>query len=337
LIKQVHFIATTTDVDAPEFATLFFDNVVRLHGVPDDIVSDRGSLFTSEFWTCVCQKLGIQRKLSTAFHPQTDGQTERANRVLEDMLRHYVNPACDDWDEFLSAAEFAVNSSVNVSTKFAPFYLAYGEIPPSPLVLDLGRKGPTKGHEVAAKVADALKKAKSNLAEAQSRAKRYADLHRREVEFKVGDLVLLSTKNLKLRVRKDTKLLPKFVGPCRVLQRIGNVAYRLELPRQWRVHDVFHVSLLRKYVSRGNQGFVAAPPVEWLSDEPLYEVEAILDHHVPAPRGRAPARKPAETKYLVKWAGYDHLHNSWEKESNLINCAEALADYWQRANATKST
>ena len=87
LTKMIHFVATTTDVDAPEFATLFFDSVVRLHGIPNNIVSDRGSIFTSGFWTELCKKLGIRRKLSTAFHPQTDGQTERANRVMEDTVR----------------------------------------------------------------------------------------------------------------------------------------------------------------------------------------------------------------------------------------------------------
>ena len=97
---------------------------------------------------------------------------------------------------------------------------------------------------------------------------------------------------------------------------------------------MFHVSLLRKYVSHRNKGFVASPPVEWLNDEPLYEVEAILDHYTPAPRGRAPKKSARETKYLIKWVGYDHLHNSWETESDLVRCKESLADYWRRTNVS---
>ena len=298
-------------------------------------MSDRGSLFTSEFWTNVCQKLGVRRKLCTAYHPQTDGQTERANRVLEDTLRSYVNPACDDWDQHLSAAEFAVNSSVNKSTRQAPFYLAYGALLRSPLTLDLRTPVPRKGYEVAERVSEAVSEAKRCLEKAQQRAKAFADRNRREVEFAVGDQVLISTKNLKLRVRKDTKLLPKFVGPVTILRRIGPVAYKLELPPNWKVHNVFHVSLLRRYVRRGNAGHVSAPPSEWLSEDPLYEVDTILDHVTrPGPsKGRT---KRTVTKFLIKWKGYDHLHNSWEPESNLVNCKDALADYWQRHNAKSS-
>jgi hypothetical protein len=150
-----------------------------------------------------------------------------------------------------------------------------------------------------------------------------------ETSFQVDDLVLLSTKNLKLKVTKakgKTKLLPKFIGPLRVKERIGKVAYRLELPPRWKVHDVFHVSLLRRYITRGNRGHVAAPPVAWLDEEPLYEVEKILEHE-DVRVGRKVVRR-----FLIKWARYDASHNSWERESNLVSCDEVLADYWQRFN-----
>jgi hypothetical protein len=191
---------------------------------------------------------------------------------------------------------------------------------------------PRKGYEVAKRVAEAVTAAKKSLEQAQNRAKSYADKHRREVDFAVGDKVLISTKNLKLKVRKDTKLLPKYVGPVVVLKRIGPVAYKLELPPQWKVHDVFHASLLRRYIQRGDAGHVAAPPVDWLNNEPLYEVESILDHA----QRQAPSKtrtKRFVTKYLLKWKGYDHLHNSWEPEENLVNCKDVLDEYWKRVNA----
>ena len=188
---------------------------------------------------------------------------------------------------------------------------------------------------MAEPVAKAVKAAKKSLEQAQQRAKAYADKGRREVDFTVGDKVLISTKNLKLKVRKDTKLLPKYVGPVTILKRIGPVAYKLELPPQWRIHDVFHASLLRRYIERGDTGHVAAPPTEWLAEDPLYEVEAILDHaQRPAPSKTRTKR--ITTKYLIKWKGYDHLHNSWEPEANLINCRELLEEYWQRVNAKSS-
>ena len=201
--------------------------------------------------------------------------------------------------------------------------------------MDLRSPVPKKGYEVAKRVSEAVKRAKTCLQQAQQRAKEYADKNRREVNYEVGDKVLISTKNLKLKVRKDTKLLPKYVGPVSIVKRIGPVAYKVELPPNWKVHDVFHASLLRKYVQRGGAGHVAAPPAEWLTDEPDYEVEAILDHCIrPAPRKTRTSK--VTKKYLIKWKGYDHLHNSWEPESNLDNCADILAEYWQRVNAKSS-
>ena len=116
-----------------------------------------------------------------------------------------------------------------------------------------------------------------------------------------------------------------------ILRKIGPVAYKLEPPPQWRVHDVFHVSLLRAYFSRGGVGHVAAPPAEWLANELLYEVEAILDHYAKSAPRKTRTKKPTFF-FLVKWKGYDHLHNNWEPESNLLNCKDVLAQYWSRVN-----
>jgi len=331
LSKMVHFAPTTTDVNAEEFASLFFDNIVRLHGMPKDIVSDRGSVFTSDFWKHYTKRFGTGLSMSTAFHPQSDGQTERLNRVLEDMLRNYVNPTCDDWDVYLACAEFAVNNAVNKSTGHTPFYLNFGEHPPTPLTVDLPGPFPRTAEEVTLRIHSAIKDAKVLLEAAQSRAKAYADTQRRDVTFAVGDRVLLSTKNLKLRVKQNTKLLPKFVGPLDIVSRVGPVAYKLELPSTWSVHPVFHVSLLKKFVPQGHQGFVAAPPAaDWIAGELVYEVEEILDHR-DSVVGRQKRRQ-----FLIKWVGYDAIHNSWERESNLVSCDDALAEYWAKYNSPAS-
>ncbi len=327
LTKMVRIAPTHTEATAEEYAQLLLDNVIRHHGVPSLILSDRGALYTSKVTEELYKRLRITRKLSTSFHPQTDGQTERLNRVLEDTLRHYVNATCDDWDKYLSCAEFAINSAVNASTGFAPFELAYGELPCTPLTMEVTKDHLTKGEEIADTLQRTVHTAKRLLDAAKARYKSYADRGRRVVTFSVGEHVLLSTKNLKLRVKHDTKLLPKYIGPLKVVSVVGAVAYKLELPPKWRVHPVFHVSLLKKYISRNAEGHVATPPVEWLDEEPLYEVEAIVDHH------DASFRHKTVRKYLIKWKGYGHEFNSWERDSNLVNCAEALAEYWQKRNA----
>lgn len=328
--KMVHIAPTTSNVNSEEFAQLFLDNVVRLHGLPTELVTDRGSQFISNFWKTLCEKLGMRRAMSTAFHPQTDGQTERTNRVLEDMLRHYISPTCDDWDEHLYAAEFAINNTVNASTRFTPFYLNYGEHPLTPLSAEIPVKDAvTDAETLAARIVDAVKSAKQNLLDAQSRQKAYADLKRRPCSFKVGDEVLLSTKNIKLRVQKATKLLPKYIGPFKILRSVGPVAFELDLPAELRVHRVFHASLLKPYVRTGTTREQPKPlPVEWIEGDPVYEVEKILLHRDRRIKGGRTRRE-----YLIKWSGYGPEHNSWVSEKDCVNCDQALEAYWRWAKS----
>ena len=142
LSKMVHFAATNTTVTAEDTAKLFRHEVFRLHGMPREIISDRDTRFTSAFWKEVCRLLSIRQGLSTAYHPQTDGQTERTNRILEDMLRHYVNPTLDDWDEHLDAVEFAVNNAWQESIRTTPFFLNYGLRPHTPSEVELPSRVP---------------------------------------------------------------------------------------------------------------------------------------------------------------------------------------------------
>jgi hypothetical protein len=133
LTKMVKFAPCMKTDDAAEAAHLFVKHVVSMHGMPDEIYSDRDTRFTSKFWQELMKGLGIKQKLSSAFHPETDGQTERTNRVLEEYLRHYVNPHQDDWDEWLPMAEFAYNNSVHAATvRHTPFFLCYGRHPKLP-------------------------------------------------------------------------------------------------------------------------------------------------------------------------------------------------------------
>lgn len=242
----------------------------------------------------------------------------------------------DDWDDLLPLAEFAINNSCHSSTGHTPFFLNSGQHPLNPLTLgQLGNSQRTARHarvrELPAveafvtSISEALHQAKVNLKAAQDRQKSYADQHRRELEFSIGDKVLLSTKNLKLKTTGPRKLFPKYVGPFTVVERIGKVAYKLDLPPHMRCHPVFHVSILQPYRCDGR---VQPPPVPVAVDGDLeYEVEDILQHR-DTRRGTRTVRS-----YLVKWLGYGPEHNTWEPERNL-NCDELIAKYWKGKHAT---
>ena len=175
---------------AEDFANVFMTEVFKHHGLPEEIISDRGTIFRG-FFAEVCKQLGIKQAMSTAFHPQTDGQTERTNRTLEEMLRHYISPSQDDWDLKLSCAEFAVNNAVKAATSFSPFYLNHGRHPRAPSSIVVDTQLPS-AHEFAEKLNVAISRARDCLAAAQAHMKRNADSHRRDAQLAVGDEVLLS-------------------------------------------------------------------------------------------------------------------------------------------------
>jgi hypothetical protein len=322
LSKLVHLVPTTTTMTAPEVAKLFVDNVVRLHGVPSSVVSDRDKNFTAHFWRTVCELWGMTQLMSTAFHPQTDGQTERVNRVLEEYLRSYVGPLHEDWDTYLSMAEFAINNARQASTGMSPFYMTYGCHPRMPDRLGLASKETPAAIQYVRNVEKAVSEAKAALAEAQSRMANYYNSKRRDVSYEPGDLVLLSTTNLRLKVPGSGKLLPRFVGPFPVEKQVGKAAYKLALPPSMLVHPVFHVSLLHPYSSDGASQ--PPPPLSFSSGIPLYEVEEVLQHR-DVRRGKRTVKQ-----FLIKWAGYGHEHNTWEPEGNLNK--SALDSYWARVN-----
>jgi hypothetical protein len=326
LSKMVHLAPCKKSVTAAGCADLFFRHVVRLHGAPDSIVSDRGTTWVNAFWEQMCARWQIKQKLSSAFHPQTDGQTERMNRTLEETLRHYVDTGRADWDEHLPCAEFAINDSVNSSTGFTPFFLNYGEHPSNPL-LGAPPAGPARSLDATAfteAIADAVKSAKEHLRAAQDRQKAAADKRRRDVTFTVGDHVLLSTRNLRLAGPK--KLMPRWIGPFPITELIGKTAARLELPAELQVHNVFHYSLLKPYCADARSR--PPPPLPVLEEgKPLWAVKAILSHRdVRAGSGRS------MREYLVEWQDRGAEHHTWEPAEVLTNCDELVQAYLHTKN-----
>ncbi|KAJ9519051.1 hypothetical protein QJQ45_003519 [Haematococcus lacustris] len=332
LSKMLHLIPTTATATAPDIAKLFFDHVFKHHGLPEAIISDRDPKFTSDFWTSLFHLTGTRLLMSSAYHPQTDGQSERANRTVEDMLRPYLNHYKTDWDEHLAAVEFAYNSSTHVGTGFSPFYLNYGHHPRTPEAL---LQPPST--LVPSSAADAfvttmrsnIDTAKAALQRAIDKQKQQADKHRRHLEFNVGDKVLLSTATLNLKTPSNSaKLQPRYVGPFKVLTKISPVAYKLDLPTTIRITPTFHISKLRPYLTTSSfpDRHVDLQPLPQLEDgEEYFTIEAIL--------GRRWNDSQHAFQYLVKWKGYDDSFNSWEWGPALAeqeDVAAMIRDYTAR-------
>ena len=324
-IKLAHYIPTTTDITAPRLATLFIDNIVRLHGLPSNIISDRDPRFTSLFWKSLWKQLGTQLSMSTAFHPQSDGQTERQNRTLEQSLRAYTDYKQDDWDEHLSLIELAHNNSIQASTGYTPMFLNTGQHPRMPIHNALGKD--TLINDTATTLIenlyDTLEQAHRNIKMAQSNQAKYANEHRREFEqWKVGQQVMLSTTNLK-HAGRAPKLCGNWIGPLTIKRVLSKVTYELELPPNMKIHPVFHVSHLK--LANDSSSFPSRPivddrpPAELLDDtkEEVYEVENIVNKRIA--RGK--------TMYLVKWKGYPEWENTWEPESAFKYHRDAINEY----------
>jgi hypothetical protein len=331
LTKMVHFAATTTNVTAPQLATLFMQNVLRLHGLPESILSDRDPRFVAHFWRAFWSQLGTTLTMSTAYHPQTDGQTERSNRTLEEMLRSRINFQQDDWDDHLAAAELATNNAVQASTGFSPFYLNFGRQAKLPFDHAIAELLPSNNPESVDRIKrlqEDLERARSNILAAQQRQSRYLDPRRRDVTFNVGDKVLLSTEHLKMTGVAGTrspKFTYKYIGPFAIKRKVNDNAYELDLPRQLQIHPVLNISRLKQYhdpsvsfPSRSQPDH--RPPADSIREDgaELFEVESII-----AKRGNN-----RRVEYLVKWLGYPHWESTWEKSSSLLpDAEEAVAEY----------
>ncbi|CAA7018064.1 unnamed protein product [Microthlaspi erraticum] len=249
LTKSAHFLAIKKTDGAAVLARKFVREIVRLHGVPASIVSDRDPRFTSEFWRAFQAEMGTKVHLSTTYHPQTDGQSERTIQTLEDLLRMCVLDWGGHWADHLSLVEFAYNNSFQASIGMAPFEALYGRPCRTPLCWTQVGERSMYGATYVQETTEKVRVVRLNMKEAQDRQKSYADRRRRELEFQVGDRVYLKMAMLRGPNRSiaENKLSPRFMGPFPVVERVGPLAYRLELPEIMKAfHKVFHVSMLRK-------------------------------------------------------------------------------------------
>ena len=347
--KLCHLIPCNSNASALEVAQLLWNYVFSKHGSPKQLISDRDTRFNNEVFQGIMQQMTTRHTMSTAFHPQTDGQTERLNRVVEETLRHYVSYRQDDWDLLLPAIEFAINNQWQDSIQTTPFFLNYGYHPTLPVDIRMSNSALAdsflheKQHIIRAggkffaqainrlnqqHLTGLVAKATEMINAAKQRQKHYADQKRRPLAFEPEQEVFLNTKHLRVSAVPSKKLFPRWLGPFTVDKAIGKVAYRLRLPAHWRIHNVFHVSLLKPYRENGTHH----PPPPWAlldTQDPELEVEAILDHEPKSvkPERNLPANVLKDLRFKVRWRHYGSDHDTWEPYSNMKNASEFLSAY----------
>jgi hypothetical protein len=329
LTKLTHIVPINISISAEQTAAVFFHEVVRLHGLPSKIISDRDVRFTSRFWQALFQLTGTKLNFSSSHHPETDGQTERMNRTIEDLLRTQISHNETSWLDHIDAIEIAINNSKQASTLHSPYFLNFGFHPNFNLSIPNAQTNNAAASNIVKTLTDHIEQAKLNLEQAIKHQKDQADSHRKELTFQVDEQVYLSTKHIKMQQYSSTKIKPRFIGPFKITKIISPVAYKLELPNSMSIHPVFHISLLKPAVSVSNDLNSAqdnndidqpVPPIV-STDDPLqlYEVEQILKKRC---RGN-------QIQYLVKWLNYPDHENSWEPEQNLTQAQDLIIEWEQ--------
>nr|KYP58323.1 Retrotransposable element Tf2 [Cajanus cajan] len=305
LSKYGHFVLIEHPYSARTISAIFVKEIIRLHGIPTSIVRDRDPTFMSHFWQELFRLQGTKLKMSTAYHPETDGQTEVLNRTLETYLRCFSSEQPRVWADFIPWAEYWYNTSFQASAKCTPFEVVYGRPPPSlarfvPVAQDLQDRD------------EALTQLKFHLQRAQHQMIHYANAHRKPLEFQPGDYVYLKIRPHR-QTSMPTKLHPKlsarYYGPYSVFKRIGAVAYQFRLPTEARIHPVFHVSQLKKAL--GNHMVEAVVPVELQLPLESYQPSEVLGSRVITQDGTR------LSQVLIRWQGKAPEDATWEDAATL--------------------
>ena len=343
LTKMVRLVATQTTLSATGFASLFMKEVFPHYGLPENLISDRGPQWNSEMFQAMCDTLGIKLKLSTAYHPQTNGLVERTNEVVGTALRHYVASDHRDWNEYLPFIEFALNSSYHETIQCTPFQLNRIVVPKNPFGVLSGVEGLTTslGHNMgvstinselgvrtALQAHEKFEWAKKCVQVAKDRMKMAFDGKKRNQHlYQMGDKVWFNIRNISLRhPTMRHKLVPKYLGPVVILETVGRSAVKLELPAALKIHPTVSISLVKPFHSRKG---CSPPPVQIAGIEE-WEVDKVTDHNLLRSK-KAGGLNLVEFK--AKWKG--SYEDSWHELVDFKHSIE-LVEQYLRVSCTKS-
>ena len=306
--KGVHLGALPSNHSAFKVASLFIDIVCKHHGFPRSIVSDRDPIFLSSFWRELFRLSGTRLRMSTAYHPQSDGQTEVMNRVLEQYLRSFVHAQPNTWYRYLTMAEWCYNTSIHSSSGMTPFEVIYGKPPPT---LPHYLQGASTNEAVDSMLhsrQEIHRKLQQRIRKAQDAMKKAADKKRRDVNYSIGQWVYVKLRPFRQRSVAGLihpKLSKRYFGPFQISERVGQVSYKLKLPDAARIHPVFHCSLLREH-----HGTPPTQPDRWplqfIAHKPVARPLCILDSKLDT------SSSPPNQLVLVQWAGQPPEDTTWE-------------------------
>jgi transposase InsO family protein len=324
--KYATFIPVPKTTSAEDTAKHFFKHIVKYWGLPQSIISDRDTRFTGTFWRELFRIMGSKLCMSSSYHPQSDGQTERYNSMLEEYLRHFANASQKNWVSLLDVAQFCYNSQKNSGTGKSAFEVVTGQQPCLPHTISSSEIGKCpRANNFSREWQQDIDLARSLLEKASARMKKQADKRRTYRNFVEGDQVMVKfiqheRRNLRGR---DHRLLQKYDGPFKVVKKIGRSAYKIEPPTWWKIHPVFHVSLLKPFHPDDED------PARSTSHRPTLKLPPLpkrIAEDIIADRIITVSRKPRQ-QYLIKWEGQNPEENTWENEADLSAFPSLLTRY----------
>ncbi|KAI4899248.1 hypothetical protein NFI96_022015 [Prochilodus magdalenae] len=319
--RGVRFVPFPSLPTAFQTAECLFNYVFRFFGIPENIVSDRGTQFTSQVWSAFMERLGVSVSLTSGYHPQANGQCERMNQELGKFLRVYCHENQNDWSAYLPWAEMAQNSLVSSTTSLTPFQCMLGYQPPLMPWSAQSSDVPSVEHWMR-RSEEVWEQTHQRIENVLRKHKHYADRRRGDTpSYNPGDRVWLSTRDFRL-TEGSRKLMPKYIGPFKILNKINDVTYKLELPAQYRVCSSFHVSLLKPVVPGPLDAAspeATPPPPVLVEGAPVYAVRRLLDSR----------RRRGALQYLVDWEGFGPEERSWVPAADVLDPA-LITDFHNR-------
>ncbi|KAL7148069.1 hypothetical protein ABFS83_06G152600 [Erythranthe nasuta] len=318
---MAHFIPCSKTFDASKVAKVFMAEVVRLHGLPKTIVSDRDVRFMSYFWKTLWHMMGTKLKFSTAYHPQTDGQTDVVNRSLDNLLRCLVGEHMRSWHSILPIAEFAYKNSVNRSIGMSPFEVVYGHKPRAPIDLipmSVSHRPSEFANAFAQHIHDLHAEINRRINENNEKYQRSANAHRTFREFSVGDFVMVRVRPERFPQGISKKLQARSVGPFKILKRVGSNAYVLELPSDMGISSTFNVDdvippndSIQPSLPFSTSEFLLPTPHSPPKIVNKDVVEDIVDEQVVS------TRQGGYQKFIIKWKNRPNSDNTWVTKEEL--------------------